>query len=152
MIDREKVAKVMDAVDSISEITRPSFSVNSGGSILISVWPASWGENLSDENRHKVLAALTPLVGRLDKKVDGTTIDYKGSGNDISINIYRIDSCKIVGYKKTVARVAKKEMRTVEKEEEVETGEYEEEEKLVPITDCQIREGKASESDIEVPA
>jgi hypothetical protein len=152
MIDREKVSKVMDAMDAISEITRPNFTVNSDGTISMGVWPATWGDNLSDENRHKILGVLTPLVGRLDKKVDGTTIDYKGWGNGISISVYRIDSCKIVGYKKTVERVAKKETRVVKKEEEVETGEFEEEEKLVPITDCQIREGKASESDIEVPA
>lgn len=151
MIDREKLNKILDARDSLEGIINVEVTCYASGGFR--VWVSKdWGKELSEENRHKTLAILTPLVGRMEKQVSGTDISYSGELGNVNVYLSNVDKCKIVGWKKVVKSVAKTAVKEVVQEQEVETGDFEEQEELVPITDCEIRMGKASESDIEVPA
>jgi len=153
MINMEKLLKVVDAMNALPDMS-VTLTLESSGAMNVSCWVKEYwsGAVLTEERRHEVLAILTPLVGKMEKEVNGTAIGYAGARDDLRINLNRIDKCTIVGYKKVTKRVPKMETRVVKEEKEVETGEFEEEEELKPITDCEIRMGKASESDIEVPA
>lgn len=151
MIDREKLSKIVDAMEKLDDFD-VGLSVNGSGRMSLTIYVKGWwsGTRPTEERRHQVLALVTPLVGKMEKEVDGTDIGYKGQADNLSININRIDKCTILGYKKVTKRVPKTTTKMVE--EEVETGEFEDEEELLPITDCQVRMGQASESDVEVPA
>lgn len=147
MIDRSRVEKCLGVMDQLSEES-VDLTIQETGDMSLVVYPKNWWSDAvqwTDEKRHGVLALLTPLVGRLDKKVDGTTIGYTGEKDGISIRINYADKCKIVGYKTTTKTVRKEIERPTEFEEV-------EEEVRVPITDCDIRSGKFSKDDIEVPA
>ena len=147
MIDREKVNKFLDVMDQLAD-EEVSLEITQDGKIDLRVYPKYWyfsGKQWSDDRRHEVLALCTPLVGRLNKEVSGTTIGYHGEKDDARVRLNYVDQCKIMGYK-TVTKTVQKE---VERPVEYETEEVEE---RVTITDCDIRTGKFSESDIEVPA
>jgi len=75
-------------------------------------------------NYRPVLSALTSAFGRLDKEVSCGVQSWKAEKDGTTLTMYRVASCKIVGYK-TIE---------VPKKIEVETEEMETEE--VPIYDC----------------
>lgn len=147
MIDREKVNKFLDVMDQLNT-EQLSLTIDNDTHLSLSVYPRNWyldGVQWTDDKRHEVLGLCTPLVGRLDKKVDGTTIGYRGEKDGDQVRLSYVDRCKIVGYK-TVKKTVRKE---VEREPEYETEEVEEQ---VPITDCDIRTGKFAKEDVEVLA
>ena len=147
MIDRDQVEKCLAVLDQISEES-VDVRIYGDGKVELTIYPKNWWLNAiqwTDQKRHEVLALVTPLVGKMEKQVDGTTIGYTGEKDNLKIRMNYVDKCKIVGYK-TVTKTIKKE---VEREPEYETTE---EEVRVPITDCDIRTGKFSKDDIEVPA
>jgi hypothetical protein len=145
MINREQVGKFLDALEVLKNESA-SLQIEQDGMIHMTVYPKEWwsGKKWTDEKRHDVLSLLTPLVGRLDKQVSGTDIGYSGKKDNVTIHLNYVDQCKILGYK-TVTKTVKKE---IERPEPVEYEEVEEEQRIA-ITDCGIREGKFSESDIE---
>ena len=146
MIDREKVEKCLAVLDQLPE-EQANIEIHSFGKIEMTVYPKHWylgGKQWSDDRRHEVLALCTPLVGRLDKQEDGGNIGYRGEKDDLTVRLNYVDKCKIVGHK-TVTKTVKREIKPAEYEEVEETVE-------VAISDCDIRTGKFSESDIEVPA
>ena len=146
MIDREKIGKFLDIMEYLLE-EDATLSIRQDGKLTLNVYPKNWWSgNFWDENkRHKMLGLITPLVGKLEKQIDGRNIGYSGESEGISIRLSYIDKCKIVGYK-TVKKTVREE---IEREPEYEEKEVEEQ---VAITDCEIRQGKYSEDDIEVPA
>ena len=85
-----------------------------------------WISNVSQtsENYHAVVSALTSFYGRLDKEVSCGTQSWSAEKEGQTLMMYRVASCKVVGY------------RTVERKKmvEVETEEIETEEE--PIYDC----------------
>ena len=144
MINREQVEKCLAVMDALPD-DDVELSINSK-IIELKVYPKNWyyaEKPWTDEKRHEVLGIVTPLVGKLDKVVDGGNIGYKGEKDGLSIRMNYVDKCKIVGYK-TVTKTVRKE---VEKEPEYVT---EEVEQRIAITDCDIRTGKFSQDDIEV--
>lgn len=143
MLDREKLNRVIDAYESIVEISDPDISINAQGEIKLTVWPKSWVREPTDDERHTLVNTLTPLVGKMDKQISGTSIGFAGSADGISVSIYRADVCKVVGYKTKIT----KKPKVIEVEDE-----FVEEEERIAITDCDIKAGKFSEADIEVPA
>lgn len=151
-MNTEHAIKVIEAVSEANNYCDAQVTFYGDGRINIYASPKNWGSTLEEYARHKVLGLLTPLVGKLSKRNQDTQIHYEGADGNTKVEIRRADTCKIVGYKKRIRLIAKVEIKTVKKEEEVETGEYEEQEELIAITDCQIREGSAHEDDIEVPA
>lgn len=147
MLDRQKINQLLDVLETLSE-EDATLQITGGGKIDLRVYPLYWwhtGVQWPEEKRHKILALLTPFVGKLTKEVDGQTIGYRGEKDNLAIRLNYVDKCKVVGYK-TVTKTVKKE---VEREPEYVEEEVEE---RIAITDCAIREGKFSESDIEVPA
>ena len=151
MINKELLLRCIDAIAALSSEDDVTLTLKNNKPINLTVYPKDWWTE-DEVNRRRILSVLTPLVRSMNKEVDGTNIHYRGTIEGLEVQLRYAGSCKIVGYKKKTTYVQKKEVRIVEKEEEVETGETEEQEELVPITDCEIRMGKASESDIEVPA
>lgn len=144
-MNRIQINQLIDVLEQLKE-EDADLQITSKGLLTLKVFPDGWwmtGNEWPDEKRHKILALLTPFVGKLNKEVDGTHIGYCGEKDNLYIRLSYVDKCKIVGYK-TVTKTVKKE---VEREPE-----YIEEEmtEQVPITDCAIREGKFSEDDIEV--
>lgn len=145
MIDRQKINKVLDCVYKYSETENLSISISPSGDISVSIYPKGWwneGTHWSDEKRHEVLASVTPLVGKMEKHISDRNIGYSGSKDGISIRLDYINQCKILGYK-TIKKTVQKE---IERKPEYETEEVEE---RVAITDCDLRQGKFKESDIE---
>ena len=147
MIDREKVNKVIDVLERLSEDSAHA-EIQADGSIQLIVFPKNWwasGSPWTDDRRHEVLALCTPLVGRLDKQESNGNIGYRGEKDGLEVRLNYVEKCKIVGYK-TVTKMVKKEIARPPEYEEVE------EEERVAITDCDIRTGRFKEDDIEVPA
>jgi hypothetical protein len=146
MIDREQVAKFIDALDALQEESA-TLELTQEGKITFRVYPKEWwaDKKWSEEKRHQYLSLLTPLVGKLEKKLDGKNIGYAGDKDNVSIRLNYVDQCKILGYKVATKTVRKEVEREPEYEEVVE-------EVRTAITDCDIRSGKFSESDIEVTA
>lgn len=140
MIDREKLEKAVQVVESLDDL---------GIKIDLEIYSDNrnwrfWAwcqEGMPEDTRRKMIAICTPLVGKME--LSGQ--DWEGSGNGFVVYLNRANACKIVGYKTTVKKVK----REIEREPEYE--EVEEEVKI-PITDCDLKAGKFSESDIEVPA
>lgn len=145
MLDREKINKFLNAMDNMPE-EDASLSIQEG-KISLQVFPKNWwsGARWKEEKRHKMLALLTPLVGKLEKEEDGGNIGYRGESEGVSIRLAYIEKCKILGYK-TVKKTVKKE---IEREPEYETEEVEE---RVAITDCDVKQGRYKEEEIEVTA
>jgi hypothetical protein len=149
MIDRQKVEKFLTVLDAMGEESA-TFSIKQDGRMELSVYPQDYwrdGKHWSDEKRHKMLTLVTPLVGKMEKYLSGRDIGYKGETEDTTIRLAYVDQCKILGYK----TVTKKVKREIERPDPVEYEEVEEEERIT-ITDCDLKTGKFSESDIEVPA
>lgn len=147
MIDREKINKLLDAMELLAE-EKVSLTIENDGDIGFSVYPKNWwtdGEKWDDAKRHKVLGLVTPFVGKMEKRLNGTDIGYTGQKDHLTIRLNYVDQCKIVGYKTVTKKVQKEIEKPVEFEEVEETTQ-------IPITDCEIRQGKFSESDIEIPA
>lgn len=140
MIDREKLGEMLDAADSLEDILNTDITVYSGGSFRLWVSPKSYSENLTEEQRHRALAILTPLVGKMTRSNE---TDYTGAGNNCSVYLNRASECKILGYKKVTKTVQKEIERPVEYEEV-------EEEVNEPITDCDIKAGRATVDEIEI--
>lgn len=147
MINREQINKFLDVLEQLPD-DEVTLEIHQSGTIEFKVYPKHWwqaGENWTEEKRHKVLAICTPLVGKLEKHVEGRNIGYTGSKDNASVKLCYVDQCKVVGYK-TVKKTVKREVERPVEFEEVE------EEETVAITDCDIRQGRYSESDVEVPA
>lgn len=147
MIDREKLTSILDRLDAIDSIEKELTLTINPTSFEISIFPKGWwsGKIFDEDDRHKIVGALTPLVGKLEKETSDGNISYAGEFNGISVSISRADKCKILGYRK-VKRTVKKEIEKPVEYQEVE------EEVRIPITDCDIRSGKATKDQIEVPA
>ena len=146
-LNREKINAVLDVVEQLTE-ENLTVSITGNGNIDVRLYPKNWwasGCEWPEEKRHKILAMATPLVGKLNKEVDGMHIGYRGEKEGISIRMNYVDKCKVMGYK-TVTKTVKKE---IERDPEYEVEEVEE---RIPITDCDLRQGKFSEEDIEVKA
>lgn len=146
MINREKVAQFLDVMDQLTEESA-DFKIDQDGKFELVVYPQGWwsGKFWSEEKRHRLLALITPLIGKLEKVVDGRNIGYRGNNETTSIRLSYIDQCKILGYR-TVTKTVRKEVEREPEYEEVE------EETRVAITDCDIRAGKATEDQIEIRA
>ena len=141
MIDKTKVSKCVDAMNELIDLNaglRPDLTIKDGRWTL---WVFGPSEGIPDDKRQKAIAILTPLVG----KMQAVGLDWEGSTEEISIYFPHVQLCKVVVYKKIVRKV-KKEIEREPEYEEVE------EEVQVPISDCDIKAGRFSESDIEVPA
>lgn len=142
MLNRELLNKIFDKTDELEGIVNVDIQIYPGGAILLWVTPRSYFKPLPEEDRHKILAAFTPFVGKIEL-VSNT--DYKGEKDGVTVYLSRAKECKTVGYK-IVKKTVRKEIEREPEYEEVE------EEVQQPITDCDIKAGRASESDIEVPA
>lgn len=139
MINRERLEKVAQTIDTLGEIgIRGTCDIKPDS--LWSFW--AWCPvGMEEEKRRKVIAILTPLVGKMHLEGE----HWKGTNEFIDVMAYQAQACKIIGYKKIVKKV-KKEIEREPEYEEVE------EEVRIPISDCDIKAGKYSETDIEVPA
>jgi len=147
MINRDDVEKCLIVLEKLANESA-DMTISSSGHIELEIYPKNWyysAVQWSDEKRHEVLSLVTPLVGRMEKQVDGTNIGYRGEKEKLTIRMNYVDKCKVLGYKKVTKTVQKE----IEREPEYETVE---EEIQVPITDCDIRQGKFKEEDIEVEA
>lgn len=146
MINREELNKVLDVMDKLTD-EDATLTIYQNSKMSLVVYPQRWiwGNVWDETKRHAMLALITPLIGKLEKKVDGTSIGYFGENETISIRLSYVDKCKVVGYK-TVTKTVKKE---VERDPEYIEEEVEE---RVAITDCDLRAGKFQEDDIEVRA
>lgn len=85
-----------------------------------------WISNVTQNtpNYHDVVSLLTRFYGRLDKEISYGVQSWKAEKDGNTLNMYRVASCKIVGYR----TVERKKMVQVETEE-IETDEE-------PIYDC----------------
>src|ERR1700690_2097552 len=85
-----------------------------------------WIQNVAQtsENYHQVVSLLTHFYGRLTKEVSYGTQSWKAEKDGQTLNMYRVASCKVVGYR----QVERKKVVEVETEE-VEIDEE-------PIYDC----------------
>lgn len=139
MINRERLEKVAQAIDALTEIgIRGTCDIKPEN--LWSFW--AWCPiGMEDEKRRKVIAIVTPLVGKM--RLSGE--HWKGKNEAIEVLAYQAQACKIVGYKTQIEKVRKEIEREPEYEEV-------EEEVRIPISDCDIKAGKYSEEDVEVPA
>jgi hypothetical protein len=139
MLNRDRLEKVAQAMDDLQEIgiwTSCDLKSDSAWSF----W--AWCEaGMEEEKRRKVIAIMTRLVGKMMLSGD----HWKGNGNGIDALAYQAQACKILGHKR-VTKMVKKEVEREPEYEEVE------QEFLEPITDCDIKAGRYSEEDIEVPA
>lgn len=139
-MNREQINKILDSFERLPEGIRYYLEIKNSG-LEINIWPGDWYTPYSDNDRHKVIALLTPFVGKLEKiKTVGTDIDFIGEIEGCKVQINRADVCKIVGYKVT----------TTAKPKMVATGDIEIIEERQTITDCDIKSGKFSEADITV--
>jgi hypothetical protein len=139
MIDREKLEKVALTIDALEVIDiRATCDIKSNATWDFWAWCP---RGLEDEKRRKIIAIITPLVGEM--RLTGE--HWRGEGNGISAMAYEAQACKIVGYK-TVKKIVRKEIEREPEYEEVE------EERQIPITDCDLKAGKFSKEDIEVNA
>lgn len=151
MINRELLNAVIDKLDVIGVNNEVSLTMNNDSkdkyTIGVSIYPRNWwsGYVWTDEERHAALALMTPLVGKLTKEETNGSIGYEGAADGVTVSLNRVQACKILGYK-IVKKTVKKEI-----EKPVEYEEVEEEERIA-ITDCDVKQGRASESDVEVPA
>lgn len=145
MIDREKLNKLLDARDALEGIVKVEVTIYESGNFRLWVTPMSYYAGMTEDERHKTLAILTPLIGKLEMQLEGTDKWFRGEMEGLSITVAYADKCKVIGYK-TITKTVKKEIEKPVEYEEVE------EEVRVPITDCDIRQGKYSDSDIEVTA
>ena len=145
MIDREQVLKLLDVMDAL-EKESATLEIKPQ-SVSLRVYPAEWwgsGKQWTDEQRHQYLALVTPLVGKMEKVADSGNIGYYGKKENLEIKLNYVDKCKVIGYK-TVKKTVEREIVPAEYETVIE--EFQE-----PITDCDVRSGKESPDDIEVPA
>lgn len=139
MIDRTKLEKIANVMDELEKFgIRSSCDVKSD-----SVWNLwAWcSRGMEEEKTRQIIAVLTPLVGKMTRNGES----WYGIGDGIDVTAYQASACRILGHKKVIKTVKKEVERDpeyVEVEEEV----------LVPITDCDIKAGKFSKDDIEVPA
>lgn len=107
--------------------------------ITFRVWPAQSDSNHS----HKVIASCTHLIGELKRDEDLGW--FRGSKDQLDVDVVVNKPCKIIGYKTEKRAVTK----TIETGDFVET--------RVPVTDCDLRKGKvlpgeyvvASEGDLK---
>lgn len=139
MIDRERLTKVADAMDALTELGIRSTVDVKTEEYTWNFWawcPIGMEENL----RRKVIAIMTRLVGKMEIQDSNW---YGIKEGEIDAMAYQAQACKIVGYKKET-KMVKKEIEHETKYEEVE------EEVSIPVTDCDIKSGKFSLSDIEV--
>ena len=139
MIDREQLEKVAQAMDAISELgIQSSCDVKSNYKWSLYAW---CDVNIEATKCRKLVAIMTPLVGKMTLQ-DGS---WKGEGDAFEVCAYQAQVCKIVGYK-IEKKMVKKEIEREPEFEEVE------EAVKIPITDCDIKQGKFTEADVEVSA
>ena len=146
MIDREKLMKCVDAMEAVELLGLGAFIsiYQQAGSVELTVYPTTSGFPPSDDCKHKVLAILTPIVGRMDKlAIWENNLGYRGEKDRVKVTFSQAEACKIMGYK-TVKTVRPKMVEV--------PGEIEEEETTVTITDCDLKSGRFTEKDIEVAA
>lgn len=140
MIDKNQVIKCIDAINEILELNaglRPDLTIKADSRFTL--WIFGPEEGLPDDLRQKAVAILTRLTGKME--LSGR--DWEGKNEEICTYFPHAQACKVIGYKKVVRTVR----REIEREPEYEEVEEEQE---VPITDCDIKAGRASEADIEV--
>ena len=139
MINRDRLEKVAEAIDSLGELgIRGTCDIKPDAQWSFWAWcPAG----MEEERRRKVIAIVTPLVGKM--RVSGD--HWRGENEAIDAIAYKAQACKIVGYK-TERKIVKREIARDPEYEDVE------EEVRIPITDCDLKAGKFSEEDIEVTA
>jgi len=140
MIDRQKLEKIVNVIDSLTGLgLRTSCDIKSDSGIWY-FW-VYCERGMEETLRRKMIALCTTLVGRME--VTGES--WTGEGNGISVYANNAQACKILGYKKVTKMVKEeiaREPQYLEVEKEVD----------VPITDCDIKSGKFTEKDIEVRA
>ena len=149
MINRQKLNKVLNVIERLNNPSEATVTARGDGKIEVAVWPMNWWSDRkywSADERHKNLAVLTTLVGKLEIIVDDGKISYKGERDEITIGLYYVGKCKILGYKNIVEMVEREIERKELKYETVEKT------RQIPITDCDIRMGKFKMEDIEVKA
>lgn len=142
MIDRVQLNKILDARDALEGVVKVDIQIYPEGNFRLWVTSEKSWETFAEDARHKALAVLTPLVGKIEHFSD---TDWRGEANDTTVYLSNASACKIVGYKKE-KRVVQKEIEKPKEYEEVE------EEVQVAITDCDIKQGRATADQIEVPA
>ncbi len=145
-MNRQKLDQILDVKESLEGIVEVEVTIYPSGRLRVWASPPSYYEKLTEEQRHKVIAALTPLTGKMEVELHERDKWWKGETKDVNVTFYRADECKIIGYRK-VKKTVKKEVIIKEAEIEYETVEEEVDE---PITDCDVRTGKSMEDDIEV--
>lgn len=144
MINREKLNRIVDALEQIDDKLDGYFTVYKNGSIYMTVDPKSFGDVLTEDLRHRTLAMLTPIVGKMEKtELYNGNIGYRGASEAIIVTLNHAEACKIIGYKV----VSKRKPKLVEV-----PGEFEETKERVAITDCDIKQGRTKEEELEVPA
>lgn len=140
MIDRNKVEKGVKVLEALLEL-----EIKTDLEIYTDhrdwrLW--AWcPDGMPEDVRRKAIAIVTPLVGKTE--LSGN--DWQGDGNGFVVYLNRANACKILGYKKET-KLVKKEIQKEPEYKEVE------EEVQIPITDCDVKNGKFSKEDIEVPA
>lgn len=93
----------------------------------------------SEEELHATVSALTGLTGKLTKKQEmfGTSFEFSGEKDSISVRIRTPEQCKIVGH-----RIEKRPKRVIVESAEIE-------EIRTPVTDCDFRTGKVKAGEFE---
>jgi hypothetical protein len=127
---RNNLEKAIQAKSSVSEYC--TITIENDWTIKVYAHP-------SESKLHQVVAALTSLTGRLEKKQApyGTEFQFIGNNEDFHVTVITPERCKIVGYK-----IAKRPKRVI-----VETAEIEE--VKTPVTDCDFRAGKVKAGEFE---
>lgn len=89
-----------------------------------------------EEHMHEAVSAATPLIGRLDKKVDvAGYFNFSGANEVFEVIVMTPQKCAIIGH-----RIERKPITKI-----IETGEFEE--VKVPVTDCDLKSGRATPAD-----
>lgn len=138
-MDYEKIRQLINALEKVS-VVRFYLDVL-GNEIRLAIFPKEY--IFSEEERHQIVAAMTPFVGRMEKKQDiGIDIDFHGRSDDLDIRINRVEACKILGYK--IERKTRPKM--------IDSGETEIIESRKTITSCDLEKGRFAMADVEEPA
>src|SRR6266403_2607826 len=101
-------------------------------------WQIKIYANPSNEDVHKTVAAMVPLLGSLKKKADYFgSLSFIGANEFFDISIKTPEQCKIVGYK-----IEKRPKMLTVQTAEIETV-------RVPVTDCDFQSGKVKAGEFE---
>lgn len=119
----ENLEKAVRSIKALGKASYVTLSISASGVVKVFAYP-----NNDVEEKRELINGLTHLVGKLDKKVSGSTISLLGSLNGLEVEITNYDTCEIVGYVEE------------EVDEVISTGHKVKQ--RIMVSDCELKQGK----------